>query len=109
MRSGGRQMAGSIVWLLGVWLLAGSGDGIGRFLWAAWTTAGLTVLWRQKSRGGPEALAPLLVGLGLLALIWWWASEPGSWIGSLAAMAGPLFWGAALGLAAGLGTSLRLG
>lgn len=94
-------MATLAIWFLGMWLWPAMNDGLGRFLAAGWTTAGVVYLLGRQPRAQPEVPVAVLSSFLLLGLLWWWASAPGSWIGNLAPWVGPGFLGAGVGLLAG--------
>jgi hypothetical protein len=95
----GGNVIGFVPWLLGVFILAGVSGGPGRFLWAAWTTAGVALLLRDRDAG----VRPLaLVGLALAGLlgVLWIAARQGSALAGWAADMGVIFWGALVGAVA---------
>ena len=90
------------LWLVVVWLLgAGAHDGLAHFIWAAWTTAGVIYFSRRPLASGGSLAATFVMGLITLALAWWWAAQPSSWIADWRPMLAPVFGGAVLGTATG--------
>jgi hypothetical protein len=87
-------------WLVGVLVLPGLGVGLGQFLWALWLILGVT-WWMAGRRDEDRWWLGLSAALGLVGLLWWWATRPESWILGLGPYLGPVFWGTLIGIGVG--------
>ena len=108
MGTGLQERVAWLVWMAGLLWFAGSGSGLGRALWAAWTAGGLVILLGRQERDPTGPLAFVAAVLVMLGVSWGWALEPRSWFAASRLYLTALFWGALLGSFAGIAFLLRM-